>query len=227
MPTLFKLFLCAVLATFSMTLFAAGSASKDHSAPIAAQRSGVYVDLSAGYAAVDWKDFGIGSFNGFSITRGIFKGNGTGGFSFGFDVGYQINNIMALDIGWYYLPTVKGYSNIFISNPSLKLDSWMAYLALKLIVPLSKHFDLWGKLGFGYRSLDWRGEATALPGFGDRDVDYFSGVFGAGLQYWLDQNWSLSAQYLYMLSHTSGAQISRRAPSANIIVGSVAYIFSV
>lgn len=229
MRLFFRSLLAIALAAFSVITFAGGPMPAEPLvvAPPPIDRTGVYVDLGGGYASVDWGNFGVGSFNGYSALDGSVNHNRTGNYTFGFDVGYQINNFLGMEVGWFYLPQVKGNSDIFVSLPDLKLSSWMAYLALKILIPLSRHFDLIGKVGLGYRSLDWGGNAIGIFGFGDRNADYFTGLFGGGMQYWFDQNWSISAQYLYLLGRTSGGQVSRRAPSANLIVGTVAYIFAV
>ena len=225
MQTFLRFFITTVLISSSIAAFASGPAPE--ASPVPPQRSGVYVDLSAGYAAIDWGNFKLGPFNGYNTFGGSVNDNDTGGFTFGFDVGYQINNLLGLEVGWYYLPTVEGNSNIATSLPSLTLDSWLAYLALKVMVPFSNRFGLFLKTGLGYRSSDCRGSATSFFGFGTSNTDYFSGVFGGGFQYYFNDKLSVSAQYLYMLDKKSGDTIPRFAPSANIITASVGYIFSV
>lgn len=223
MRMLFKSLLAIAMATFSVVSLAGSPAP---AAPPAPTRNGVYVDIAAGYASIDWSGFGIGSFNGYNAFDGQVNSNAHGSFTFGFDVGYQINNILAIEAAWYRLPEVKGQSDIVQPLPDLKLKSWLAYLALKFIVPLNQRFSVFGKAGLGYRSQDWDGNATGVFGFGDHDTNYFSGVFGAGVQYYFNNNLSVSAQYLYMLDKTNG-NVSERVPSANLIVGTVSYIFPV
>ena len=66
------------------------------------------------------------------------------------------------------------------------------------MVPFSNRFSFFLKTGLGYRPLDWSGNATGFAGFGDDDESYFSGVFAGGFQYYFNDNFSVSAQYLYM-----------------------------
>lgn len=190
--------------------------------------TGVYVDLSAGYAAVNWSDFSQGAFDGYSARMGRVTNQGKGGFTAGVDTGYRINDYLGLEFAWYYLPQASGFSDITSSLPPLRVCSWLAYIALKPVLPLSKkskRVELFGKFGGAYRSLKYGRAASNVGGFGNRNNSYVSAVLGGGLQYWLDQNWSVSAQYLYMWRNTGGNSITQRAPGANLILGSVGYQF--
>jgi len=186
--------------------------------------TGVYVDLSAGYAAVDWAGFNQGSFNGYSSFAGLVTGNDQGGFTFGADSGYRINPYLSVEMGWYYLPIVTGFSDVSPNLPSLKVKSWLAYAGFKPTLPLSKgvrRFEVFAKGGVGYRSLSYSRAAPGATGFGDDNEHYLTGVLGGGIQYWFDQNWSITAQYLHLWGCTDGSFVSKQAPGVNLILGSV------
>ncbi|MCB1827959.1 MAG: outer membrane beta-barrel protein [Coxiellaceae bacterium] len=226
MRTLFKSLLAIFVISFSVIVLAGGPVPAP--APEPEVDAGVYVDLSVGYAAVNWAGFGQGAFDAYNpVVVGNVTHNRRGGVTAGFDVGYQINRYVAVEGGWYYLPSVHGNSDIVPGLTDLKLKTWLAYLGLKFMVRMSDSFDFFIKAGGAYRKQNFTGTAISVAGFGDASVNYVSGIVGAGLQWWLDDNWSLSAQYLYMLGRTNGTEVSRRAPGANLMVASVGYMFGV
>lgn len=230
MRTFFQSIVAASLFCVGAIAFAGGPAEPPPPEPVL--NEGVYIDLAAGFASVDWVHFGQGSFDGYSVvmgtgTVGSVTSNGHGGFTYGFDAGYQVNKYFGIEGGWFDLPTVKGTSDVSVVLPSLRTSSWFAYLALKLIVPITDHFQAFAKVGGGYRSLKHSNTATTVPGFGPTSTNYISGVAGGGLQYWFGDHWTIAVQDLYMFKNTSGGSISRRAPGANLVLGSVGYRFGV
>lgn len=189
--------------------------------------SGVYVDLSAGYAQINWATASIGAFNGFSpIITGGPTSKGRGAASFGADVGYQINRYLGLEFAWYSIPTVRGVSDIAMILPALTIKSWVADFALKLMAPIWGKLDIFAKVGPSYRYLRYSGAASITPGFGGQTDQFWSVMFAAGLQYWLDQNWLLSVQYIHFPQYTRGGNVNRQAPTAHIYVASLGYKFT-
>ena len=185
----------------------------------------VYVDLSVGYAAVNWSGFGVGAFNGYTRNIGVVDHLQHGGMTAGFDVGYQINPYLAIEGGWYYLPPVRGRSDINASLPPLAVRSWMGYLGVKGVLPLSQQFHVFAKVAGAYRSLTYRRDAADVPGFGVNNNRYMTVAFGGGVEYAIDDNWSISAQYLGSLKKTGGDEVTKRSPAAHLFLASVGYRF--
>lgn len=221
-------FIIAILSAFWMTVGLAGGPTElSPLPPEPIDYSGVYVDLAGGYAQVKWAGSTLGAFNNFSPTiTGGPSSNGHGGATFGTDVGYQINKYLGLEGGWYYLPQVRGNSDIDPGLPPLIVKSWVAYLALKLMAPIWGKLYVFGKIGGSYRYLRYSDSASIVGGFGGQTNQFWSVMFATGLQYWFDQNWSVSLQYLHFPEHTGARNINRQAPTAHLIVGTVGYRFT-
>jgi len=218
---LFGMSLCSISAVF------AGGPMDAVAPPEPVDYSGVYVDLSAGYANVNWSSSTIGVLNGFSPTvNGAPNGNARGGFSGGGDIGYQINRYLGLEFAWYSLPKVTGVSDVAMTLPAVTIRSWVADFALKMMAPIWGKLDIFAKVGPSYRSLRYTGTGSITAGFGGQKDQYWSVMFAAGLQYWLDQNWVISAQYLHFAEYTRGGNVNRQAPTAHLYMGSVGYKFT-
>jgi len=216
------IFLCFATATF------AGGTVPDSNPPIPVplDYSGVYVDMGLGYVNVDWSGSSIGAFNNFSAAvMGAATNNADGGFTFGGDIGYQINRYVGFEFGWYSLPKVTGLSDVTPMTPALILKSWLAYAALKGMIPISGKLDIFGKVGIAYRSLRYTGAASITSGFGGQINQFWSYVFGAGLQYWLSENWVVATQYLYFSDSSNTSFVTRQGPAANMVTLNLGYKF--
>ena len=208
--------------------FAGGPMPAAEPPPPPVDYSGVYVDLSLGYAGVKWGDATFGVFNGYnSAIDGLTSTKqADGGLTFGGDAGYQINKYLGMELGWYYLPSVDGNSDVAAQLPEIRVQSWVAYLAFKVMAPIWGKLHLFGKVGGLYRSLRYKGIANTFSGFGGSTNQYWAVMFGAGLQYMLDQNWSISAQYLYFPEQVKNEKVTRQAPKAQLALFSVGYKFT-
>jgi opacity protein-like surface antigen len=229
----FKKLITSLLSVFLLCTaslaFAGGNYVPDSNPPVAdpIDYSGVYVDFGLGYALVNWKDASTGAFNNFSPTvTGGTSSNGNGGFSFGVDVGYQINRYLGLEFGWYYLPKVKGNTDVMPALQPLTIKSWAAYLALKGMVPITRKLDIFVKVGPAYRYLRYSATGSTMSGFGSQSNQYWTLMAGAGLQYWLDENWVVAVQYIYIGHCAETAKITRQAPAANLVLVNLGYKFS-
>jgi len=228
----FKKLITSLLSVFLLCTASLAFAGGDYlpePAPVAhpIDYSGVYVDLGFGYAFVNWKDASIGAFNNFSSTvTGGTSSNGNGGFSFGVDVGYQINRYLGLELGWYYLPKVRGNTDVTPALQPLTLKSWFAYLALKGMLPITRKFDFFVKVGPAYRALRYSGTGSTMIGFGGQTNQYWTVMAGGGFQYWLDENWVVALQYIYVGRCGQTSNITRQAPGANLALVNVGYKFT-
>ena len=229
----FVLVVVALLVSVTMTTAMAVTAASqaDTPTPIGPPQpvdySGVYVDLAGGYAKVRWSDSVLGAFNNFDTgVEGVVTEHKDGGITAGGDVGYQINRYFGIEGGWFYFPRVEGVSDVATNLPALILKSWAAYFALKIMAPIWGKLDVVGKLGISYRYLRYSDAASIVGGFGGQINHYWAAMFAAGLQYWLDQNWVTSVEYLHFPEYTQGGKVSRQAPTAHVIVASVGYKFT-
>lgn len=238
----------AALAAIGATVAIAGGPDHMVMPSEPAFQNSVYVDLHAGYADSDWTDFNANNLIGAAGTS-LFAPNshGHGGFAGGVDLGYTITPHIAVEGGWMYLPRVRGAVTAlgttgatgvggvtFAALSTATVKSWLAYAAAKLSVPVAENFSLYGKIGAGYRALNYAVPATtlgALTGVGLHG-HYWAPVFGAGLQYcW--GSWQLGAQYLHLPgdSRVNYANTAFGAPNAapevNLYTGFLGYKFNV
>ena len=215
-------FLCFMSAAY------AGGTVPGSNPPVAepVDYSGVYVDHGIGYAKVNWSTSTLGVFNNFnSAVIGITTSNGDGGFSFGGDVGYQINRYLGFEFGWFHLPKVKGNSDIAVTLPPLILKSWVAYAALKAMAPIWGKLDIFAKVGGSYRYLRFSDTASITTGFGGQNDQFWAVMFALGLQYWLDQNWVFAVQYLHFAESAHRSNVNLQAPAAHLMMATLGYKF--
>ncbi|OGT26909.1 MAG: hypothetical protein A2624_02225 [Gammaproteobacteria bacterium RIFCSPHIGHO2_01_FULL_42_8] len=212
-------------------------------------QNSVYIDLHGGYENSNWSDFNSNNVLGPSATSNyVPTSRGKGYWTAGADMGYNITQHIAAEAGWFYQVKVSGNGTTLATNGvasqsgnSLNVHSWFAYMAARLNVALADDFDLFGKVGVGYRALSYSrtnqasgGGITGVTGNGS----YWAPVFGTGVQYnWGD--WMLGAQYLYFPANTdvnrttaSGVTAGaygapNAAPAIHTYTGFVGYKFAV
>ena len=188
--------------------------------PAPAFQPKVYVEANAGYARVNWSRFA-----GTPFLAGASKERG--GFTYGFDGGYQFSRNLALELGWFYLPKVKGFANGtggFIRPGALRLKSWFIYVAGKLTVPLLDNVDAYLKMGAAYRRLTWNGAGV---GSGKTTNGYWRPVFAGGFSYMVSESWEINVQYLRLPGNLRESVATKRAPAANVWTASLGYAFPV
>jgi len=198
-------------------------------------QNSLYLDAHLGYAQSNWSDFNASALIGQSGASNYTPtSNGNGGFSGGLDLGYNFTKNIALESGWFYLPKVNAPgTNISIGSVTIpasataSVSSWMLYIAGKLSIPVIDSFDLYGKIGVGYRHMAYNGINSALSTLSGIGY-YWTPVFAAGLEYTLD-TWVLGAQYAYIPSNSevNNANATYGAPNAapevNLVTGFVGY----
>ncbi len=184
----------------------------------------IYVEVEAGYADVGWDRYTLSPFT----TTGS---NDTGGFTVGATVGYQFLRNFGVELGWFYLPRVRGdvstTKGILIQSGSLRVSSGIPYFAGRLTVPLTENLDIFGKLGVTYRYLSWSGSGAGAINF-DKSKGYWAPIFAGGVQYRFTPNWYVDAKFIHVPSHDSGSFPSpRNAPAVNMYVAGIGYSFAV
>lgn len=232
----------ATLAAVGTTAAMAG-ASDNMAMASAPSQSSVYVDLGGGYAQSNWSDFNSNGLIGNSLVSTYTPtSNGQGGFIGGGDLGYNINNNIAVEGGAYYLPKVEaagtgvsvgGTTSVLTTVTGYPVYSWFGYMAAKLSVAVADNLDLYGKIGAAYRALYYgTPNGVSLNQFAS-DGSYWAPLFGAGLQYTWDMNWMVGAQYLYLPGNTNVNNVNtafgapNAAPEANLYTAFLGYKFMV
>ena len=244
-----------VLSAASLAMVGATAAmagGPDHMAmpSAAAFENSVYVDGHGGFALSNWRNFNANNVMGpvatssFSPLAPNSTSHGRGYWTGGVDLGYNLVQHIAVEAGWFHLPTVTGGStrnNIGATGAqtgTAAIKSWFAYAAARLNVPFVwDDLELFGKVGVAYRSLSYALSSptvamTSITGNGH----YWAPVFGVGTQYtWGD--WLFGGQYMFLPSNSSvnlsgtvtantfGAP--NAAPSVNLFTLFVGYKFAV
>jgi OmpA-OmpF porin, OOP family len=192
-------------------------------------QQGVYVEGYVGYAL---NRYDMNRPGPFSLAGTTLSSNKSGGFTFGFDVGYQFTRHLALELGWFYLPRVKGNGVVLNANNALvnagqvKVNSWFAYLAGKfnVPVPMVDNLDVFGKFGVAYRNLNYSAAAGTVF---TNDTGYWTPMFAAGLQYMFTPAWSATFQWIHLPGYFKATPASRQAPNANLFLFGIGYFFAI
>lgn len=189
--------------------------------------SGIYLEGDIGYAGVNWHNYAFAPPN-----FGSFGSSGTintfGGFTFGSDLGYQFNQFIALEVGWFYIPTVRGT----FDDITMTAKGGVAYGDGKLSVPVySDTLYLFAKAGAAYRYTRLTSNSpvffngTLIPINGN----YWSAIFGAGVQYYFYGQGSVHMEYLRVGGYETiitPPTINRlNVPQANVLLVGIGYKF--
>lgn len=217
----------AGIASVGATAFAGGPDQM----PAPVFQPNIYVEGNLGYVRSNWSLTPV-AVNPFANNAGTVVttgGNGTGGFTFGFALGYNFIKHFSGELGWDWIPQANGTGRILpVANNGLNVSSWVIYLAGKLDVPVMDNVDLFGKLGAAYRSLSWGGAgATGVALNPSGNTGYWSPMFGAGLQYSWNDNFYILAQWKHIMSNINNASVSQRAPQADFFTLGLGYRFAV
>lgn len=200
----------AGIATVGMTAAMAGGPDKAAAPAQPEFQPYVYVEGNVGYAYNDWTDMGINT----ALTN--YGSGDKGGFTFGGDLGYMFTRHLGLELGAFYLPRVRNAAG------TSRINSWFAYAAGKLMVPLFDNFDVFAKAGVAYRQLRFSGAIAATP-----NNQYWRPVAAVGAQYVLDNAWIFDVQYMYLPGYFRVTPTTRRAPNVHSFTFSLGYMFSV
>lgn len=210
----------------------------------------VYVDGHFGYLLQDWNKEIAEEATIWASPAGMFSNN-HGGIAGGADIGIQLLNHFAVELGSFYLPRIKGQVN---GSPNIggvgcgdtcvtgKQYNWMAYAAGKLSVPLSyvNGVDIFAKVGAAARFLSNVDQEVINYGGAFHN---WSAIFGAGAEYSLSQTGvKFGFQWLYLpragggpsinspltsADKSAANKVAKLQPSADIFTGSVGYQFSI
>ncbi|MCX7121341.1 MAG: hypothetical protein NTZ67_06160 [Gammaproteobacteria bacterium] len=234
-----KILVLSAAALVAMGATAAMAGGPDHMAMPSepAFQNSIYLEGHFGWAQSDWVNFngsnlvGVGGSSTYAPSA-----KGFGYMTAAADLGYNITQHIAVEGGYFYLPSVCADSTSVTAGVSgtAKVNSWFAYTAAKFSVPVMDNLDLFGKMGVAYRALSYSlsGTRTAAINSVAGNGSYWAPVFGAGIQY-LWNSWIIGGQYTYLPGNSSVNPSStsfgapNAAPEVNLYTGFLGYKFNV
>ncbi|QPF71841.1 porin family protein [Roseateles sp. DAIF2] len=114
---------------------------------------------------------------------------------FGGTVGYSLNENVAFEV------QARRLGRWTLDGEKLSANSLSA--SVLGILPLSKEFSLYGRLGYARNSLDWSEGNVSVS------VHKNKALIGFGGAYAIDKNWSLRAEYVNLGKNTIGSGADR------------------
>lgn len=204
--------------------------------------AGFYIEVNGGYSYRNWRDDGLFQNYVTLAQLGIIPGsfsNGQNGLTVGADLGYQVNDFIALETGWYDLPQMRytvATGNVVHAGNNILVQSWLFYFGGKLMVPIYRQkLFLFGKLAAAYLhnqasytvALSNVVNGLNLPTSGN----FWAPLFAAGVQYDITWSWAINMQYLFVEgnSHTPYGSLptTLASPDTNLFTIGVAYKFAI
>jgi len=183
--------------------------------------SGFYVDGDIGLSNQQWRYSGlINNVDSPAVVLSHSLTNNPNGFTGGFDAGYKITQNIAGEFGAYFLPKVDAHWTLTEAGTSTTgtatISSWYSYAALKFMAPVFYNTDIFMKIGGAARSGEFRNDPAGIgsPGTPNMDVNSFNFLFGAGVQYYVNQTFSLNAQWIYLNGSTVIVPASSTPPAS-------------
>lgn len=178
--------------------------------------AGIYVEGNIGYAIRNWLQdplTPIAILSSISSTS-----NGRGGFAGGVDIGYQFNQYFSVEGGWVYLPRAKSTVN---NAGSVKINSGIAYGAIKLTAPIYENTYVFGKLGAGYVYNRLSGSLSSATS----SSNYWNPLWAAGVQYYFNQNLSINLQYMNVAGYHRSSDSNFASPDTHLFTVGLGYKF--
>lgn len=209
-----------------LVLTAAGIASLGVTAALAGgpdvapADNGAYVDLNLGYGFQDWQ--GIANLIITPTRSRVWGDNSTGGFAGSVDLGYQWNQYLAAEFGYWYLPQAS-YTNTPAGGVAVggNVSNYALYLAAKFMAPVMDNLDLFFKAGLAYRYANQTTAAGPLNAPANNTQTNITPTFSGGIQYNYTPNWRFNVMYTY-ISSNAGAP----TPNVHLITAGVGYLFT-
>jgi len=198
-----------------------------------------YIEGDAGWASSNWRDSLNYIFPSQTSTQ-FSKLNS--GFAYGGDIGYNLNRYFSIEAGAFGLPkvgyTIQSATTTYTANDSGTISNWLIDIAGKATLPIEQisGLDLFGKFGIAYRAGNFT-DTDIFNGVANTVIqpsvfDLLEPIVGGGLQYHINQRWSINAQYLFVpygilsttiLGPNQADHIS--IPSAQILTGGISFNF--
>lgn len=204
---------------------------------------GVYIEGNVGYANHPWKNdrtTTVGLENQLGVLRKL--SNINGGAIGGVDAGFQLTRYLALEGGWSYIPTASYNRDRTVTLPvaqttftlpqglQVNVNSGVGYIAAKGNIPLYQRLDAFGKLGaaYVYNSTNVHVPASLVNSpvvHTTNHSNFWSPLFGVGLQYVTPINWSFNVQYDYIPGYREASANHFITPDIQLITFGLGYKF--
>ncbi len=198
-----------------------------------------YIEGSAGWAFSNWTD----SLNYiFPSPTSSQLNRLKGGFTYGGDAGYKFNRYFSIEAGAFSLPkvdyTINSLTSTYTAIDSGTMSNWLIDFAGKVTLPIRPipSLDIFGKFGIAYRAGNFTDNeilnGDAITVIKPSVFDLLEPVIGGGLQYHINEMWSINAQYLFVpygilsttiLGPNQADHIS--IPSAQMVTGGISFNF--
>lgn len=232
----------------SASAFAGGPDDMGHAMSSSVFTPAVYFEANGGYDMYSWKNFSNNlttpffSFDDGQTNK--FRNHNGGGVA-GLDIGMQITKNLGIELGGYYLPTLKYLRNSSTNPQTVSQDgvegtqhNWMGYVAGKLSMPMPyvDGLSLFTKIGAMLRFNTNEKMIKQYQG----TYHYWDLVYGAGADYnIMNSGFTVGLQYMRLPSNTAGSEavnvdsaknnkkIGSRHPANNLLTGSLGYTFAV
>lgn len=235
------------LCAFGLTVASSVSAYAGAMGPVSTQDEsrGIYVEGNVGYANHPWqtnRTTTVGLENQLGVLTNL--SNINGGAVGGVDIGYQFNRFLALEGGWSYIPTASYNRVRTVTLPvaqstftlpqglQVNINSGLAYIAAKGIVPVYGKLEAFGKLGAAYAynhsNVDVPASLVNSPAVYTTDhSNFWNALFGFGLQYSPLTNWTVNVQYDYVPGYSDASANHFITPAIQLITFGLGYKFFV
>lgn len=213
MKKIFAVTIASLIGLSAQAAFAGGPDQPVAPAPVT--YSGTYLEGMVGYGLRDWGNT--------QVFTGTSTQNIDGGFSAGFDVGYQFNEYISLEGGWLYYPQFTESA----LGASDTLTGWGAYGGLKFTVPLIQDLFIFAKAAAAYNQWDGSNNVIVNAVNYSGTNTYWTPLFGFGLQYYFNQNLSINAQWIYVPGNEELTTATGRTPNENLFLAGVGYKFAI
>lgn len=206
--------------------------------------SGLYVEGNVGYAYHPWQSdraTTVGLENQLGVLTNL--SNINGGATGGVDLGYYLIPSLAVEGGWYYLPqasynrirtvTLPVAATTFTLPEGLQvnINSGMAYVAVKGLIPIYNQLNAFAKFGaaYTYNNTNVNVPASLVSSPTVYTVDhsnFWNPLLAVGLEYSLISNFLCNVQYNYIPGYETASTSHFIAPPTQLITFGLGYKFS-
>ncbi len=197
---------------------------------LADQSNSIYFHVNAGYAYHPWEKL-IGPVS--TDSNDYNWSNGNSGTTYGLDLGYQFNQNLAVETGYFALPnaTLNTSADVVSADAlSTTFKTNVFYVALRGLLPISQCFSATAKVGVGSQMMSGNRD-TFNNEDGWQESNETNVMFGAGLDYTMMNNFDVNLQYLYFKGDTNNTDYTvgptQILPDAQLVTLGIGYSFSV
>ena len=108
------------------------------------------------------------------------------------------------------------------------LNSWAAYGGFKLTIPLLDNLFAFGKIAAAYNQVSGSNNLTGANAVNYSGTNnYWTPLFGFGLQYYFNQNVSINGEYIFIPGNEQINTGAGRTPNSNVFLFGVGYKFAI